>query len=132
MKRIAYILFIAAAAFLASCGETGKTDKAANITGTWELIDIEITKAAQLGDQTISVTITFNSDKTFAMTQKLGEGRAKDYTGTWSLSENILTGKYSDGKTFGGGSYHVSVEGSTLTMTPAEIEGAESYVYKKK
>lgn len=125
-------MFIAAVAFLTGCGEAGKTPKAVDITGTWELIDIEMTKAAQLGDETISVTITFNSDKTFAMTQKLGEGRAKDYSGTWAISENILTGKYSDGKTFGGGSYTVSVENSTMTMTPAAVEGAETYVYKKK
>jgi hypothetical protein len=129
MKRIINILLIGAALILSSCGESGKESKALDITGTWELTDIEITKAAQLGSETIEVSITFNQDKTFSLSQTLGSGRPKDFSGTWQLTGTILTGKYSNGKAWGS-SYEVTVNGTEMTMTPEG--GAEIYTYKKK
>ena len=128
MKRIINILLIGAALILSACGEGGKESKALDITGTWELTGIEITKAAQLGSETIEVSITFNPDKTFSLSQILGAGRAQEYSGTWQLTEKTLTGKYSNGKAWGS-SYEVSVENSTLTMVPES--GAEAYIYRK-
>lgn len=131
MKKIISLLLIGASFILSGCGENGggKDDKPLDITGTWELTGIEITKAAQLGDATIEVEITFNADKTFSMSQILGEGRAQEFSGTWNLTETVLTGKYSNGKAWGS-SYDVAVEGSTLTMTPETK--AEIYTYRKK
>ena len=129
MKRIIYILLIGAALILSACGEGGKESKALDITGTWELTGIEITKAAQLGSETIEVSITFNPDKTFSLSQTLGSGRPKDFSGTWQLTGTILTGKYSNGKAWGS-SYEVTVNGTEMTMTPEG--GAEIYTYKKK
>ena len=125
------MLLIGASFILAGCGEQGggKEDKVIDITGTWELTGIEITKAAQLGDQTIEVIITFNADKTFALSQILGDGRAQEFNGTWALTESTLTGKYANGKSWGS-SYQVSVENAVLTMIP-ETE-AEIYTYRKK
>lgn len=131
MKKIISMLLIGASLILAGCGDNGDGGKEKNpldITGTWELSGIEITKAAQLGDETIEVTITFNADKTFTMSQVLGEGRPKEFTGTWALTEQTLTGKYSSGKAWGS-SYEVSVENSTMTMIPEG--GAEIYTYRK-
>lgn len=128
MKRIINILLIGAALILSSCGESGKESKALDITGTWELTGIEITKAAQLGSETIEVSITFNPDKTFSLSQTLGSGRPKDFSGTWQLTGTILTGKYFNGKAWGS-SYEVTVNGSEMTMTPEG--GAEIYTYKK-
>lgn len=122
------MLLIGASFILAGCGGEKET-KALDITGTWELSNIEVTKAAQLGDETIQVTITFNADKTFSLSQILGEGRAKEFSGTWNLTETTLTGKYSNGKNWGS-SYEVSIENSRLTMVPES--GAEIYVYTKK
>jgi hypothetical protein len=129
MKRIINILLIGAALILSACGEGCKESKALDITGTWELTGIEITKAAQLGSETIEVSITFNPDKTFSLSQTLGSGRPKDFSGTWQLTDSILTGKYSNGKAWGS-SYEVTVNGTEMTMAPEG--GAEIYTYKKK
>lgn len=121
-------LFSVAAAVLMTACTTGKEEKAIDITGTWDLIGIEVTKAAQLGDETVSVEITFNADKTFSITQTLGGGRAEEFAGSWQLAGNVLTGKYSNGKAWGS-SYEVSVENSILTMIPESKE--EIYSYRK-
>lgn len=121
-------LFSVAAAVLMTACTTGKEEKAIDITGTWDLIGIEVTKAAQLGDETVSVEITFNADKTFSITQTLGGGRAEEFAGSWQLAGNVLTGKYSNGKAWGS-SYEVNVENSTLTMIPESKE--EIYSYRK-
>ena len=121
-------LFSVAAAVLMTACTTGKEEKAIDITGTWDLIGIEVTKAAQLGDETVSVEITFNADKTFSITQTLGGGSAEEFAGSWQLAGNVLTGKYSNGKAWGS-SYEVSVENSTLTMIPESKE--EIYSYRK-
>ncbi len=127
MKRIHVLFLVAAAMLMMGC----KKEKpvALDITGTWELADIT-TKAAQIGDQTVEVVITFNADNTFTMSQMLGQGRHTSYSGTWQLAGSQLSGKYSDGKAWGT-SYQVTVEGKVMTMTP-EKDGAEHYVYNKK
>lgn len=127
MKRIHVLFLVAAAMLMMGC----KKEKpvALDITGTWELADIT-TKAAQIGEKTVEVVITFNADNTFTMSQMLGQGRHTSYSGTWQLTETKLSGKYSDGKAWGAG-YEVSREGDVLTMTP-DIADAESYIYHKK
>ena len=127
MKRIHVLFLVAAAMLMMGC----KKEKpvALDITGTWELADIT-TKAAQIGEQTVEVVITFNADNTFTMSQMLGQGRHTSYSGTWQLAGSQLSGKYSDGKAWGAG-YEVSREGDVLTMTP-DIADAESYIYHKK
>ena len=127
MKRIHVLFLVAAAMLMMGC----KKEKpvALDITGTWELADIT-TKAAQIGEQTVEVVITFNADNTFTMSQMLGQGRHTSYSGTWQLAGSQLSGKYSDGKAWGAG-YEVSREGDVLTMTP-DVADAESYIYHKK
>lgn len=133
MKRFISMLLIGASFILAGCGngngDGGKENQPLDITGTWELTGIEVTKSAQLGDETIEVVITFNADKTFTLSQIIGDGRAKDFSGTWALTETTLTGKYENGKAWGS-SYQVSVDNAVLTMIPES--GAEKYTYRKK
>lgn len=126
-RKLIKLFYFAAAVLMTAC-TTGKEEKAIDITGTWDLIGIEVTKAAQLGDETVSVEITFNADKTFSIIQTLGGGRAEEFSGSWQLAGNMLTGKYSNGKAWGS-SYEVSVENSTLTMIPESKE--EIYSYRK-
>ena len=88
-----------------------------------------MTKAAQIGGQTVEVSLTFNSDGTFSMEQMLGQGRFHEYDGTWNLSGTTLSGKYSDGNAWGA-VYTVSVEDDSLYMT-AQNDNGETYVYTK-
>ena len=127
MRRLHILILVLSAMLMMGC----KKEKPVvlDITGTWELMDIT-TKAAQIGEEAIEVEITFNADKTFSLSQMLGQGRPVNYAGTWLLEGTKLSGKYSDGKAWGT-TYQVALEGTVLTMTP-EKDGAESYVYHKK
>ncbi len=96
------ILFAVLVMMVSACGDKGgDSKKGLDITGQWELIDIE-TKAAQIGEAEIEVYIEFNKDNTFNLWQMIGAGRFEKMTGTWTLNQNLLTGKYSDGKAWGG------------------------------
>lgn len=115
-NRIIRIAALAAAVVLsAACGKQPKAPKALDITGEWNLIRIE-TKSAQIGDQTVDVYIAFEADKTFNMYQMLGAGRYKAFSGTWTLMETTLSGRYSDGSAWGS-TYEVSVDGNTMVLT---------------
>lgn len=127
MKRIISVFALCASLLtFSSCGEKIE-ELPLNIVGTWSLSDIQ-TKAATLAGQTIDVYVTFNEDNTFQLYQKIGQGRYTAYSGTWSLLETTLDGKYSDG-TVWGTSYQVSQNDarSTLTLSSA----GEDYNYVK-
>ena len=120
------IMILAVSLIMASCGGE-KQPKALDITGQWELTDITETKSVQIGSEKIEIYIDFKSDNTFALWQKLGEGRHRKYEGTWTLTESVLTGKYSDGKAWGA-SYEVSIEDGTLVMSEQKA-GMQTYIY---
>ena len=63
------------------------------------------------------------------MSQTLGEGRARNFSGVWTLVETTLSGSYSDGTAWGS-SYEVSLseDKSHLTLTSAK----EVYIYKRQ
>lgn len=128
MKKIA--LFIMSALLLAGCGGSdsggGKTPIPVDVTGEWELTDITV-KSALVGDQTADVYLKFQAGE-FTIYQKIGEGRPKVFTGTYSLTENLLSGKYSDGKSWGA-SYDVEIEGSVMRLTTHG--GKETDTYRK-
>ena len=126
-------MMISVAAFAQNLTVTGTvTDSSTGQPVPFAAIQLKDTMtggmAAQLGEESIEVKITFNSDKTFSLSQVLGEGRAQEFSGTWQLTDKTLTGKYSNGKAWGS-SYEVSVDNSTLTMVPES--GAEAYIYRK-
>lgn len=119
MKRILYIL---AAAFslivlLVSCQH--KEEPGTDISGTWHLVDTE----GLILDQEVAIDVyaVFNSGN-FELYQSLGEsaGRYWYYSGTYSTSGNVLTGRYSDGTRLGGVSgegYSIHLEGNSLFLT---------------
>ena len=132
MKKIIVIAFAFLSAMaLVSCQQS--QPKNLDISGTWTLTQIQ-TKSVQIGDEVVDITVSFvkgESQNTFEMSQFLGQGRSKTFTGTWVLKDKVLSGKYSDGKVWAS-DYQVSLDesGKTLTMTP--VGNADwAYVYKK-
>ena len=119
------ILMLIISLVMVSCKE--EQPKVLDITGQWELADIVDTKSVQIGSETVEIYIDFKADNTFALWQKLGEGRHRKHEGTWTLTESVLTGKYSDGKAWGA-SYEVSIEDGTLVMSEQKA-GMQTYIY---
>ena len=129
IKKLAVTVAVAVAAALAvAC--SSKEAKAAGVEGEWELVGGECaTKSAVVGSETVSVYINFDAKGTFAMYQKLGEGRFRNFSGTWSCSNGILNGTYSDGNKRGC-PYHVSRDGDALVLVSCP-DGKDTYTYRK-
>lgn len=102
----------------------GGGEVAVSVEGSWELTSVA-TKAS-VGSVNVSVYITFGSGQ-FTLYQKIGEGRYTQFTGTYTLVKNTLSGKYSTDKAWG--PYTVSGSGTSLTLTTAG--GKEADTYKK-
>lgn len=123
MKKVLYLLL--AVLLFAGCGK--KQEKVIDVTGDWQLRSISV--KASYGSETVDVYLRFSADKTFELYQMLGTGRYRVYTGKWTLTENVLTGTYSDGKAWGA-TYEVDVEGDTLTLTTVS-DTPETDTYKR-
>lgn len=124
MKRIKYILIaLAAVCFAASCEKAPETSTA--IVAEWHLIEMTDVPASDLP----SVYIEFNADLTFEIYQKVGEGRYRRYDGTYVVTENIVTGEYSDGEDWGSG-YTAAFEDEILVLT-ADNGSGEVCRYEK-
>ena len=123
MKNIIkFLSVIALFAAVLSCKKEPKADK--SVAGEWHLI--EMTDMSSLPQ----VYITLAEDKTFDLYQKLGEGRYRRHTGTYTYSNRILDGKYSDNSPWGS-SYEVSFDGEILVLT-AQNGTSEVTRYEKK
>ena len=101
-------------------GSTTKLD----VTGSWELSGVE-TKVS-VGSVNVSVYISFTSDGSFTLYQKIGEGRYSVFTGTYTLSsDNKLSGKYSNNTAWG--PYTAALSGGKLTLTSAGGKEVDTY-----
>ena len=118
-----------------SCHER-EEEEVLDITGSWTLVDLYEagTRAVSIGSYDIDVTLVLTAgttltEGTFDLSQTVGEGRARTFSGTWTLVETTLSGNYSDGTPWGL-SYEVSLsdDKSQLTLTSK----GEVYVYKKQ
>lgn len=126
IRRIVLFFAVAALCTLSSCKKDA--DVSGSIVGEWELSYVDfVTRSALVGDETVTVYLSFAGDGTFALYQIIGEGRAASFSGTWRLSEDILSGAYSDGTKWSS-SYEVSVEKDRLTLTTED--GNDVFVYK--
>ena len=132
MKRLLYLTIIILLSV--SCKKDNQEEQkiplSEQIIGEWELVDIEVSKGAMLGEEIIEVTLVFDTDMTFSIQQMLGYGRPVTYTGTWTLPEDILSGTYSDGKRWAS-DYKVSIEEDMMYMTPDIENVMESYTYRR-
>lgn len=132
MKKYIYILLLL---FLfASCKksehEAQRIPLSEQIVGKWELHNIEITKAAVLGEEIIKISIYFSETNTFIIEQMLGSGRPVTYTGLWSMIDDLISGTYSDGNRWAS-DYKVLIDGDILTLTPSVEAASETQIYKR-
>lgn len=126
MKKIIRIFLMAVVSAAAFIGcETMSGEKLATaIVGDWQLTEVTDMAAADMPTVYLSLT----AEGGFTLYQKVGEGRTRIYTGTYTLLEGVLSGEYSDGKEWAN-QYNVSVDESVLTLTT--VMGGEVSKYAK-
>ena len=127
MKRFILILSVALLALI-GCKKDGPQSAQLNIEGQWELVSASLgTKSANVGGQIVSVYMEFASGGKFSLWQQLGAGRFASFSGSWTLSGDTLSGKYSDGSAWAC-DYSVKVENGKLTLTTLP-GGSDIYTY---
>lgn len=125
MNKIKYLLIALAVVFLSSCVKGSDTVTA--IVAEWHLVEMTGVQA----DDLPSVYIDFKADLTFEIYQKVGEGRYRRYDGTYVVTEDVVTGKYSDGEDWGSG-YAVSFDGDDeILVLTADNGSGEVCKYEK-
>lgn len=127
MMKAIYKLFLVLSVALASvsCDETGKgPDVASAIVAEWHLVSVSGMSSAP------DVYVNFAQDLSFELYQKIGEGRYRKYLGTYTVTESLLSGVYSDGEKWGS-DYQASFEGENLVLT-AQNGSEEVCTYEKK
>ncbi len=75
----------------------------------------------------MTVYIEFLPDGTFSLAQIVGAGRYQTHTGTWTLTGDILSGRYSDGVRWGA-DYQIAISDDILTMTVSTGDSSSSSV----
>ena len=122
-SKLFMMAFALVALAITGCGkeEPSSNDLATKILGDWHYASKEYD---------VDVYVTFNADSTFEEYQRLGEGRYRLYTGTWTMKGSELNGVYSDGVNWGS-SYKVSFAGDTMTLI-ATNKSAETLTYTKE
>lgn len=76
-----------------------------------------------------AVYVSFATDKTFEEYQRLNGESYELRRGQWTLSGNILSGKYNDGEDWAY-AYQVTIDDKTLTLSAQEDKAIEN-VYVK-
>lgn len=122
MKKIIYAV-VALAAMLASFSACTKKSEAESVNGVWEMVS-----SPGWDDAAGKVYIQF-TNPSFKLYQKINSGSYHLYTGTFSVSDGVLVGKYSDGVAFGSG-YRYEISGTSLALTPVGNDAGVS-VYKR-
>lgn len=113
---------------LAAFPSCSKKESLPKVAGDWNIISVT-TKSASIGAQAVDVYLSFASDGSFTSYQTGSSARYVRYSGTWQLTSGVLSGEYADGSPWAG-SYSVSVEGETMTLTSSSTP-AEVSVYKR-
>ena len=115
MKKLIFIFASIALFLTTSCQE--KMNQTLPFAGDWHY-------TAEENGVAEDVWVSFSSEGTFEMYQKIGEGPYWYSHGEVSFdsASDILTGVYSDRYEWKY-SYSISVSGNTLVMTAVEVEG---------
>lgn len=117
MRKTIYILLAALGLCLfAGCGSSDKEKVSPvikQLAGEWQL-----KSWTSEAPQDFDIYLSFAANQTFEVYQQLAEVKYQKFTGNFQVKNDVLTGKYSDGKDFGS-SYDISFSesGNTLTLT---------------
>jgi hypothetical protein len=127
MKRLIYIFVALLLVVTPGCKkESPSATNAAKLVGQWHCIAEELNVA-----EDIDVYVEFMADKSFNLYQKVGQGRHRHYTGTWSVSGDVLSGVYADGSEWGS-SYAMEFSGSTDMKLTAKNGSKEVMTYTRE
>ena len=92
MKKFIYIFVALLLVVTPGCKKNGsEATTATKLVGQWHCIAEELNVA-----EDIDVYVEFMADKSFNLYQKIGQGRHRHFTGTWSVSGDVLSGLYAD------------------------------------
>lgn len=125
MKRLIYIFVAMLMVVTTSCKkETPATnvDNGAKLVGEWHCTPEQMD---------VDIYVEFCNDSTFNLYQKIGEGRHRCYSGTWSVKKNTLSGTYTDG-TVWGSSYTIAFTDSNNMTLTAENGSNEVMTYVRE
>ena len=135
MKKLLYITF--AILMMVGCGDrpadptpvvpdppVKEESLAEMIIGEWHCI---------IADINADIYISFISDFSFNLYQKIGDGAHHLYNGKWEIDEKsaVLSGKYNDGNAWGS-SYTIAVSEDKNSMTLVSLEAKEEQVYRRE
>ncbi|MCI2122136.1 MAG: lipocalin family protein [Bacteroidales bacterium] len=132
MKKISVLFLFVVAVMLSGCKKATNDDLYSLLIGEWELVDYS-TKSVTIGEEQVSVFIAFIGGTTtneFSLRQNIGDGYLNTFTGTWTLSDNMLSGVYSDGTAWGN-TYVVSMTDDDTMIMETTVGTAEKYTYKR-
>lgn len=123
MKK--YFVLLLGILVLAGCKKNNPEPKPAAVDGEWELVSLD-TKSVKIGAETVSVYISF-SNGNFVLYQQMGESRPRKYSGTYTIADNVLGGKYSDGRNFGS-KWELSIDNDKMKLVS---ENGETDTYER-
>ena len=115
---VSLVLFGAVMLSAGGCKKPVEPLRQVQIEGEWKLESFSGVSVAETG-MDVDVYIKFTGSASggrFELFQKLGGGHWSGFDGTWSLRGSTLSGKYSDGSSWGS-DYSVESEDGRLTMT---------------
>ena len=127
MKSLKILSLVAVVLFAVACGEkennpNGPGNKGV-LSGEWMLT------SWSEAEPEFNVYIDFNDDNTFEIYQQVWSFDYELYTGTYTITGDIVTGVYADGSNWACG-YKFENSGNTLTMYSQEDKSVTS-VYEK-
>ena len=127
MKRLIYIFVALLLVVTPGCKKNGsEATTATKLVGQWHCIAEELNVT-----EDIDVYVEFMADKSFNLYQKIGQGRHRHFTGTWSVSGDVLSGVYADGSEWGS-SYAVEFSGMDAMKLTAKNGSEEVMTYTRE
>lgn len=114
MKRLFYIIALTLTVLVGCQKEDSSKSLTEHLCGEWK-------HTSSIG---ANVYLIFNAGGTFEEYQKLDNGQFELRRGTWTLTDNIISGKYNDNEQWSS-TYKVIVVDNSMTLTSQGEDGLE-------